>query len=220
MAYHENKMPVTWLLMTGFIHGWLEHELGGAMIGNRRLISVMRLKGAREILKMECGEDIDLDCGHVVNSISDERWNVYDAGLRVNAEVMEQEFGVTRDLLDQYVPIECPKMYLSAYGVLRPWTPNVCLERKQSSALIRLLREEFWRHVAAFDDEYSREPGRGRYPAAEMIEAFCASTGTAEMYVQDIRREWQRRVKRGDGRQSASHVATLEADGGDKGVET
>ena len=30
-----------------------------------------------------------------------------------------------------------------------------------------------------------------------MIEAFCKDTGTSEVYAEAIKREWQRRVKRG-----------------------
>ena len=40
--------PIVWLKMTDYIHGWLQHELGGAaMVGDQRVVCVQDLPGAR-----------------------------------------------------------------------------------------------------------------------------------------------------------------------------
>ena len=54
------NVPVFWLRVTDFMHGWLESELGGnARIGEQRVVSLDSLPGAKEALKMETTEDVN-----------------------------------------------------------------------------------------------------------------------------------------------------------------
>ncbi len=59
-----------------------------------------------------------------------------------------------------------------------------------------MLRQEFWKAVEEFDAEYKRKMNGERYPAVDMVEEFCLENETPDMYVDAIRREWQRRQKR------------------------
>ena len=60
----------------------------------------------------------------------------------------------------------------------------------------QLLRDAFWEAVERFDSAYAQKMGGKDYPAVDMIEAFCAETKTPDLYVDAMRREWQRRQKR------------------------
>ena len=188
--------PIAWLKVTDYMHDWLQYELGGgARIKDQRVVCVQDIPGARDILKMEAKEDL-MDKEPVGNTMSATRKNCYMAGLDIDEGVMEKEYGVTRELMKLFVPIECPKRCLTKYGVLRQWTNDVGLSKEAASAMQRLLRQTFWEAVEEFDRKYARKMDGERYPAVDMIEAFCAETKTSEVYVDAIRREWQRRVKR------------------------
>jgi len=62
-----------------------------------------------------------------------------------------------------------------------------------------LLRETFWQGVAEYNHEYARRQEGRKYAAVDMIEAFCRDTETSDLYVDALRREWQRRCKRAEG---------------------
>lgn len=178
------------------MHGWLQWELGGAVrVGEQRVISVQHLPGARQILMMESTEDM-MEKRPIGNALSSTRRNCFDAGLKIDPDVMEKEYGVTSDIMKWFMPVECPKMCLTKYGVLRPWTNDVSMSKEQATALQRLLREEFWKAVEEFDNKYAEKMAGEKYPAVNMVEDFCEHTETSDIYVQTIRREWQRRQKR------------------------
>lgn len=193
MAY---ELPaIVWLRVTDYMHGWLQRELGGGLrINDQRVISVQHLPGAREILTMET---VGCAMQHpVVNAMSADWKNCIERGLDMDADTMEREYGITADVLKLFIPIECPRMCLTKGGVLRPWTLDVCFSPRQASAMQRLLRAAFWDGVAVFDRDYARKMEGRKYPAVDMIEDFCAETKTPDLYVDALRREWQRRVKR------------------------
>lgn len=188
--------PIVWLKVTDYMHGWLQHELGGAArVREQKVVSVQHLHGARAVLRMETVEDM-MERRRVENSMSATRYGCYAEGLVLDADVMEKEYGVTRELMRLFVPIECPRMCLTKNGVLRPWTNDVCLGHEQASALMRIVRNTFWQAVTEYDQEYARRQCGKGYPAVDMIESFCKDTQTPDIYVDSIRREWQRRVKR------------------------
>ena len=189
--------PIVWLKMTDYMHGWLQYELGGgARVGAQRVVCVQHLPGARKILRMETSEDVQE--GKIVgNSMSDTWKNCIEAGINLDADAVKREYGMTRENLRLFVPIECPKMCMTKDGVLRPWTLDVTFGREQSTAMQRLLREAFWKAVEEYDDAYRKKMEGRKYPAIDMIEDFCADTDTQDIHAEAIRREWQRRCKRG-----------------------
>lgn len=191
------KIPaIVWLKVTDYMHGWLQHELGcEARVRNQRVVCVQHLPGAREILRMESAEDV-IEPAKVGNAMSATRKNLIMAGLDIDEAFVMEEYGVSKEEMKLYVPIECPRMCLTKVGVLRPWTLDTSFGREQASAMQRLLRQAFWDAVTAFDRQYAERVGSEKYPAVDMIEAFCKETETFDMYVYAIRREWQRRVKR------------------------
>ena len=193
--------PIVWLRMTDYMHGWLDYELGGgARVAGRRVLSVQDIPGAREVFRMESVEDVAMESAKVGNSMSGNRRDCLSAGLELDAEYILREFGMTKDQMDLFVPIECPRRCMTEGGVLRRWTLDVNLGREQASAMQRLLRGAFWRAVEEFNTAYAGKMNGEKYPAVDMIEAFCARTKTPDLYVEAMRREWQRRVKRGDSR--------------------
>lgn len=191
--------PIVWLKMTDYMLGWLQHELGGgASVCGMRVICVQHLPGARKILRMETAEDVQSGDA-VVNSMSDTWKNCLEAGIDLDASAIESTYGLTREGLKVFVPVECPKICLTKDGVLRPWTLDVTFGREQASAMQRLLRDAFWKAVDEYDAGYRKKMDGRKYPAIDMIEDFCAETGTQDIYADAMRREWQRRCKRADG---------------------
>ena len=195
-----NKLPpMVWLRVTDFMIGWLEHELGGAVrVKGRQVVSVQHLPGARDALRMETADDMLLDPKtDLSRAMSATRYNVIDAGLRIDAPTVERLYGVTREQLSLYLPIECPRMALTRGGVLRPWTADVSFGVKQVGALMKVIRDAFWLGVGDYNRDYARLLDGQPYPAIDMIEAFCRETHTPDICVEPMRREWQRRVKNG-----------------------
>ena len=197
MEEKKYKVPaIVWLKVTDYMLGWLQHELGGSVrVSDQRVVSVQHLPGARDVLRMETTEDM-MERRPLENALSATRYSCYMDGLALDADVMKKEYGVTQEQMRLFVPVECPRMCLTKNGVLRPWTNDVSLGKEQASALVRLVREAFWQAVSEYDQEYALQQCGKKYPAVEMIEAFCKDTQTSDMYVDAIRREWQRRRKR------------------------
>lgn len=207
--------PIVWLKMTDYMHGWLQSELGGgAMVKGQKVVCAHHLPGVKEALRMETVDDIELGPTKINNAMSGSRKNMLEAGMALDAGLIEREYGLTPALLRLFVPVECPKMCLTKNGVLRRWTLDVSLGRQQASELQRALRAAFWQAVEDFNAEYARKMKGAYYPQADMVEDFCAKTDTPDIYVDAIRREWQRRLKSGQSKHIAPEnkmrVVTLE----------
>lgn len=93
-------------------------------------------------------------------------------------------------------------MRLTENGVLRPWTNDTCLGRRQANELIVVIREAFWAGVEEFNREYARQHRGEKYAAVDMIEAFCRDTQTPDIHVDAMRHEWQRRLRSGKSKGS------------------
>lgn len=131
-----------------------------------------------------------------MNCMSVRRYLCMNAGIGIDPDVIQKMYGMTKELLGQFIPIECPKICLTQNGVLRPWTMDVCFSKSQVTALQQMLREVFWEGVEGFAGRYAREHEGEKYAQEDMIEAFCRLTKTSELHIEAIRREWQRRQKR------------------------
>lgn len=192
----SNLPAIVWLKMTDYTHSWMQHELGGELrIKNLRVISVQHLDGARDILRMNTAAG-DMDPRPVVYSMSSKTRNSIDAYIDLYPETIKDIYGLTANDLQFFAPIECPKMCVNYEGVLRPWTLDVNFSKRQAKALQGFIRERFWNAVEVFDRAYAAKMDGKRYPAVDMIEDFCAETGTPDIHVDALRREWQRRAKR------------------------
>ena len=189
-------MPaICWLKMTDYMQGWMQDELGGSLVvKEQRVVSAQHIDGARDVFRMETDEG--LPCRQSPGNAISAAWrNALDAGLAVDARTIKQEYGITGDILKQYIPVECPKMAMTSSGVLRPWTLDTAFGQKQATALQRILREAFWQAVDEYARKYATEHLGQRYAQSDMIESFCISTGTPDIHIESIRREWQRRIK-------------------------
>ena len=191
------KLPaIVWLRVTDYMRAWLQYELGGSLrVRDSKIVCVQHLTGARDVLRMETVDEV-LPRKKVDKSMSATWRNALEAGMAFDPEAMEREYGVTKELLKLFVPVECPRMALTQHGVLRPWSHDTNFSPRQATAMQDLLRREFWQAVGAFSEQYARSMNGKKYAQVEMIEAFCKETGTPELYVDAMRREWQRRLKR------------------------
>lgn len=187
------RLPVIcWLRVTDYMQGWVQNELGGeAKAYGQRVVSVQHLPGARNVMRMETNEET-MAPRQVGIAMSATLRNCIDAGLILDAEAVERMYGITKEALALFVPVECPRLALTKNGVLRPWTNDVCFGRTQARAMEKLLFREFWKAVAEFDKEYAEKMNGKKYPAKDMVEAFCDISGTYSYHVDTIRREWMR----------------------------
>lgn len=187
---------VTWMKVTDYMCGWIESELGGTVVlKDHRVISMQHLRGIKNAMRMETIEDTS-DNRDMSFSISASRRNYIETWINLDPDEIKRQYNLTKQQLAFYIPIECPQMCMTSEGVLRPWKLTTKFGRNQSGVLMKLLREEFWKAVDKFNKEFAAQKGGKRYTAKEMIEAFCVATGTNDVFLDAIRREWQRRCKR------------------------
>ena len=190
------KVPViAWLKVTDYLHGWLQSELGAAaMVGEQRVVCVNHLEGVKKVMSMETTEGGTSTRPPL--ALSAQTYNCVATGLQIAYDETVGMYGINREELKLYVPVEVTKMCTTNKGVLRPWTLSTSFGHKQAGELLRLLREEFWKAVAQYDRQYAEKKQGRPYPAIDMIEAFCRDTQTSDIYAAPLRREWQRRQKR------------------------
>ena len=202
MADNKNYKlpPVAWLKVTDYMHGWLQHELGGAAkIGEQRVVCIQHLPGAKDALMMETTYDL-MDMKPIDKAMSATRRNVVNLGIALDKDVMESFYGVTEERLKLFVPVECPQRCLTKYGVLREWTNEVSFGHKQAFELQQVIRTGYWEAVEAFNAEFARQRDGKKYTSLEMVEAWCKETGTSEVHAENIKREWNRRVAKGQNK--------------------
>ncbi len=196
------RMPaIVWLRVTGFLSGWLDYEYGSkVMVNGRRVVCLQHLDGVRDILRMETVDDVELSPNLPVDlSLSASRYGVISAAMTLSPEATERMYHLSPEQMQQFVPIEVPRLRLTQEGLLRPWGGDAMLSDAQAKALLRLLREAFWEDVERFAMRYAREHEGEKYAQEDMIAAFCRMTKTSELHIEAIRREWQRRCKRAEG---------------------
>jgi len=198
----STKMPaIVWLRVTEFIRGWLVFEFGSKVtVNGRRVVCLQHLDGVRDILRMETVDDMELSPDLPVElSLSAQRYGLISAAMALSPEATERMYHLPPEQLQQFVPIEVPRVRLTEEGLLRPWGGDAMLGDAQAKALLRLLRHYFWEGVERFARHYAREHEGEKYAQEDMIAAFCQMTRTSELHIEAIRREWQRRCKRADG---------------------
>ena len=196
------RMPaIVWLRVTEFIRGWLDYEFGSkVMVNGRRVVCLHHLDGVRDILRMETVDDTELSPDLPVElSLSASRYGVISAAMTLSPEATERMYHLSLEQMQQFVPIECPRLRLTQEGLLREWSGDAMLGDAQAKALLRLLREAFWEDVERFARRYAREHEGEKYAQEDMIAAFCRMTKTSELHIEAMRREWQRRCKRAGG---------------------
>ena len=198
MAKNFRMPAIVWLRVTEFIRGWLVYEFGSkVMVNGRRVVCLQHLDGVRDILRMETVDDTELSPDLPVElSLSASRYGVISAAMTLSPEATERMYHLSLEQMQQFVPIECPRLRLTQEGLLREWSGDAMLGDAQAKALLRLLREAFWEDVERFARRYAREHEGEKYAQEDMIAAFCQETKTSELHIEAIRREWQRRCKR------------------------
>ena len=192
-------MPaIAWLRVTEFIRGWLVYEYGSkVMVNGRRVVCLQHMDGVRDILRMETVADMKLSPDLPVElSLSASRYGLISAAMTLSPEATERMYHLSLEQMQQFVPIECPRVRLTEEGLLREWGGDAMLGDAQAKALLRLLREAFWEDVERFARRYAREHEGEKYAQEDMIAAFCKMTRTSELHIEAIRRERQRRAKR------------------------
>ena len=195
-------MPaIVWLRVNEWMMGWMSYELGGkVMVNGRRVVCLQHLDGARDILRMETVDDVELSPDLPVDlSLSAQRYSMLQAAMTLSPEAAERMYHLSLEQLQQFVPIEVPRVRLTEEGLLREWGGDAAFGKHQAKELLRLVRNYFWEGVERFAVRYAREHEGEAYAQEDMIVAFCRMTKTSELHIEAIRREWQRRCKRADG---------------------
>lgn len=194
MDRQNSAAAVVWLKVTDYMQGWLLMEFGGeARIGDRKVVCMQHLEGIKAAMKMIAEKDQRLP-GQPPIVMSAQLHNCITAGMELDNCALMQEYALTKETFEMYIPLEMPALRVTLDGVLRPWKKNITLGREQAAAVLRVIRAEFWQAVEAFDRDYARQ--HRDYAAIDMIEAWCMHTDTPDTYADAMRREWQRRQKR------------------------
>ena len=188
--------PICWLKITDYMRGWARRALGGTKrVRNNTVIEVQHIAGVQAVLEMPADDELHPDV--VPGNVICDTWHAaLEVGLEMDAESVEKLFCVTRELFCQYPPVSCPPYAMYEDGTIHPWDSDTSFGQQQAASLLRLIREAFWQAVGVFSNTYQQAHKGERYAQVEMIEAFCKEYRTDDMYVEAMRREWQRRQKR------------------------
>lgn len=188
--------PICWLKITDYMRGWARRALGGSKrVRNNPVIEVQNIEGVQAVLEMPADDELHSDV--VPGNVICDTWHAaLEVGLEMDAESVEKVFGVTRELFCQYLPVSCPPYAMYEDGTVHPWDSDTSFGQQQAASLLRLIREAFWQAVGVFSNAYQQAHKGERYAQVEMIEAFCKEYRTDDVYVEAMRREWQRRQKR------------------------
>lgn len=193
----KNMPTICWLRVTDYMHDWVTHNLSGTLsVKGQGIVCLQHMKGARDIMRMKIVEDIELSIDAQNKCLSAQRYRVISAGMIINENATTRLYGIDREALALYMPIECPPVCMTDHGVLREWTNNTCFTYEQATALQKLLRDTFFQTVTDYNDYYKKKMAGKQYPAIDMIEEFCDENDINDTYADTIRREWQRRLKR------------------------
>ncbi len=187
---------ICWLRVTDYMRGWTRMVLGTRYrVHELPVIQVKGLDGASEVLAMSVSEELP-GIGVPGNAMCDTWHAALEAGLEVDAWGMEREFGITREVMDQYLPVLCPDVAVDEDYITHPWTSDTCFGREQAIALQRLLRDAFWSAVDNYASDYKRAHSDAKYAQIDMLESFCKEYKSDDTHIDAMRREWQRRQKR------------------------
>lgn len=188
---------IVWLKVTDYFQGWLRKNLGNkkAKAHGEPVLHFLHLPGAKDAMRLDA-EVFDAGDHETGNSISALWYNALSSGLDYDPNTVEKEYGITREKLCQYMPLAVPDIAFIDGGRMRPWTENISFGSKQSIEVMKVLRNAFWKAVLEYSEMYAREHHGEKYAQADMLEAFCHDNDTDDIYLDAMRREWQRRCKR------------------------
>ena len=182
--------PVAWLSLTSYMHEWLFREYGGDVrLYGKPVLSIAHIPDAKKLLRQQTQDDV-MEDGQTRWSVSAMRMDFLQHGVELGIKGVGG-MELTREQLNLFLPIECPKMALTQNGVLRPWNRQTSFGQRQAFALTKLLRGAFWKTVADYERNF-KWPRGAEHTAIAMIESFCQDAGVPDIYAADLRREWQR----------------------------
>lgn len=188
---------ICWLRITDYMRGWARMALGnGKSVKGIPVLDIKSLDGMEQVRLMSTDDELPGD--GVPGNVMCDTWHAaLTAGIEMDPWGMEQEFGITSEVLDQYLPVECPDYAVGQDGAIRPWDNNTCFGKQQAIAILRLVRETFWASVGNYASEYRKVHFGTKYAQIDMLESFCKDCHIDDTCIEAMRREWQRRSKRG-----------------------
>lgn len=188
--------PICWLRITDYMREWARVALGSQKhVNGIPVLDILNLKGVRPALLMPTINELP-GTGAPGNSMCDTWHAALSAGLEVDAWGMEREFGVTKETLEQYLPVACPDYAIAEDGAIHSWDNDTSFGKQQSTALLRLIRDAFWSAVDNHATQYKKSHLGTKYAQIDMLESFCKDYHINDMHLEAMRREWQRRCKR------------------------
>ncbi len=188
---------ICWLRITDYMRGWTRVALGSAKrIKDIPVLDILNLEGAQQVMLLPTDNELP-GLGVLGNAMCDTWHAALVAGLEMDTWGMEREFGVTKELLEQYLPVFCPDYAVTEDGTIHSWDNDTSFGKQQSTALLGLIRDAFWSAVGNYADQYKKAHFDAKYAQIDMLESFCKEHRINDMYLEAMRREWQRRCKRG-----------------------
>ncbi len=187
---------ICWLRITDYMRGWARVALGGAKrVKEDPVLEILNLKGVQPILLMPTDSDLP-GFGAPGNAMCDTWHAALLAGIEVDAWGMEREFGITKEVLEPYLPVACPDNAVTKDGAIHAWNSDTSFGKQQAIALLRLIRDAFWSAVGDYAVQYKKAHFGAKYAQIDMLDSFCRDYHINDMHLEAMRREWQRRCKR------------------------
>lgn len=187
---------ICWLRITDYMREWTRTTLGNSKrVKDEPVLDILSLEGVQSALLMPTSDGLP-GFGTLGNAMCDTWHAALTVGLEMDAQGMEKEFSITREMLEQYLPVACPAIAITMDGSTHPWNRDTCFGKQQASAVLRLIRDAFWSAVGNYAVQYENAHFGTKYAQIDMLESFCKDYRINDTYLEAMRREWQRRCKR------------------------
>lgn len=188
---------ICWLRITDYMREWARTTLGSPKrVKGEPVLDILSLEGVQSVLLMPTSDGLP-GFGSLGNAMCDTWHAALTVGLDMDAQGMEKEFGITREMLVQYIPVACPAVAITTDGSTHPWNRDTSFGKQQAAAILRLIRDAFWSVVGNYAIQYEDANFGIKYAQIDMLESFCKDYRINDTYLEAMRREWQRRCKRG-----------------------
>ena len=125
MDRQNSAAAVVWLKVTDYMQGWLLKEFGGeARIGDRKVVCMQHLEGIKRAMKMIAEKDQRLP-GQPPIVMSAQLHNCISAGLELDNCALMQEYALTKETFEMYIPLEMPALRVTLDGA---YNVAACME--------------------------------------------------------------------------------------------
>ena len=180
-----------WMRTTPYLIPWAEDAIGtGLKLNGKPVLELRHIPGMKQLLRNEVCEDADFSADDF-NSLSQLKYEVISNGLKLNPTYVKEKYGFTSESLQSFVPVSVPEYLFVGDGAIHPFSRIMQLSRQTARCISDKLYSRFWREVYEYDQstQHSKD--------IEMIDDFLELHNMPDIFLDDLRNQWQRLKRKG-----------------------